>query len=186
MATNSHAGHGAALLQRCDQPLSQRWSTSATMPIRCSTAVVISEMQTDRCLPLLQTKPRATSTRKPGLECWEASRRRSSMHVQTSLMIFSYFCCGTCLACSPHGCRDALAQSCHRCLGDISYQLCERCPRWSALGEHPAVEKCLVRSTSRTGVRQGFCSWLGPCRCNLGDFCILRNRSRISAQPILH
>ena len=49
-------------------------------------AAVISEMQTDRCLPLLQTKPRATSTRLPGLTCLYASRRRSSTHVQTSLI----------------------------------------------------------------------------------------------------
>ena len=35
-------------------------------PILANTAAVISEMQTDRCRPLLQTNPKATSTRRPG------------------------------------------------------------------------------------------------------------------------
>ena len=54
--------------------------------MRVNTAAVISEMQTDRCRPLLQTKPRATSTLLPGLACLYASLRRSSMHVHMSLI----------------------------------------------------------------------------------------------------
>ena len=44
--------------------------------MRAKTAVVISEMQTDRWRPLLQMKPRATSILFPGFACLYASRRR--------------------------------------------------------------------------------------------------------------
>ena len=129
---------------------------------------IISEMHTDRRRPDLHTKPKAKSTRAPGLAIEHASRRRLSMQLDVIDDAFHFHTVTHAL--HVHDVSAQVPGKILRRLGDPLYPQSGQNHRWSSLGELPACTRCLAHATNRTGAHQKPSHCVGHLRCNLGDF----------------